>query len=127
MQYGGKIIAGLIVFVVLLTAPFWYNVVGASYKEPKLQMPAAPNDKACVEDVEFMRTSHMKLLDQWRDWAIRDGKRIYVNSHGKEYVISLQNTCMKCHDNKEQFCDKCHDAASVNPYCWDCHIAPKGK
>jgi hypothetical protein len=32
---------------------------------------------------------------------------------------------MKCHDNKEEFCDKCHLYAGVTPYCWDCHIDPK--
>ena len=33
---------------------------------------------------------------------------------------------LACHKNKEQFCDKCHNSNSVDPYCWDCHVAPKG-
>jgi hypothetical protein len=45
-----------------------------------------------------------------------------VNSKGKEFEMSLQKTCMKCHTNKAEFCDKCHNYASVRPYCWDCHI-----
>jgi len=32
---------------------------------------------------------------------------------------------MKCHSNKKEFCDKCHNYMAVVPYCWSCHIAPK--
>jgi cytochrome c oxidase subunit 2 len=39
--------------------------------------------------------------------------------------MSLQNTCMHCHSNKQKFCDECHTYVAVKPYCWDCHIAPK--
>jgi hypothetical protein len=39
--------------------------------------------------------------------------------------MSLQNSCMKCHSNKKEFCDKCHNYVAVKPYCWSCHIAPK--
>ena len=45
---------------------------------------------------------------------------------GKKWTISLQNTCLKCHSNYEEFCDKCHVSNSVDPYCWTCHILPKG-
>lgn len=123
MQYGGKIIIGLIIFVGLLLSPFAFNM-GKAYKQPKLKLPA--KEKKCVESLEFMRTKHMQLLDEWRDWALRDGKRVYVNHEGKEFEISLQNTCMDCHKSKADFCDKCHNDAGVSPYCWDCHIQPEG-
>ena len=45
-----------------------------------------------------------------------------VNKKGKEFEMSLSNTCIECHDNKAEFCDRCHNYASVRPYCWDCHI-----
>jgi hypothetical protein len=127
MQYGGKIIIGLVIFVGLLLFPTVYDLGAGSagYKQPKLQMPAPPNDKACVEATEFMRREHMQLLDDWRDWVVRDGERVYVNAKGKEFEMSLQNTCMDCHKDKEKFCDRCHDTAEVDPYCWDCHIAPE--
>ena len=48
-------------------------------------------------------------------------------ANGKAYNMSLQNTCMKCHPNKSEFCDKCHNYTSVKPYCWDCHVEPKEK
>ena len=81
--------------------------------------------KECVETKEFMRAEHMRLLDEWRDAAVRDGERLYVNNEGRRFVISLQNTCMHCHSNKKEFCDRCHNYLTVKPYCWSCHIAPK--
>ena len=125
MHYGFPIIAGLLIFIGLLCAPFALGTtVTKEYKQPELKLPAG--EKQCIESKEFMREQHMVLLDQWRDWALRDGKRIYTNHEGKEFVISLQNTCMECHNNKAEFCDKCHADAGVTPYCWDCHIQPEG-
>ena len=52
----------------------------------------------------------------------REGTNVYVASDGQEYEMSLQNTCLSCHSNKENFCDSCHSYAEVNPDCWDCHV-----
>jgi hypothetical protein len=130
MYDGSKIIAGLIVFVGLFTFPFLYNMGKASAKpEPKIDTPVIQQlaEKKCVEPKSFMRAEHMKLLNEWRDSAIRKAKRVYVGAEGKEYTISLQNTCMKCHSNKKKFCDECHNYMAVKPYCWDCHLEPKEK
>ena len=127
---GGKIIIGLIVFVGLFTFPFLYNIGKANVMpDPKINTPAINEltEKKCVESKQFMRAEHMKLLNEWRDSAVRQGARVYVNSEGKPYTISLQNTCMHCHSNKKEFCDQCHNYMAVNPYCWNCHIAPKEK
>ncbi|MFV0350078.1 MAG: sulfate reduction electron transfer complex DsrMKJOP subunit DsrJ [Halodesulfovibrio sp.] len=120
------VLPGLLIFLALFTSPFWAGKVfgTASYERPKLALPAG--EKECIEPVEFMRTEHMQILDTWRDQALREGKRTYVASNGKVWNISLQNTCMKCHTNKAEFCDKCHTSNSVTPYCWDCHVEPKG-
>jgi len=126
----GKIITGLIIFLGLVTFPFFYNIGKANVRpDPKIDTPAIKElkEKKCVESKEFMRAEHMKLLNDWRDSAVRDGARVYVNSEGKAYTISLQNTCMHCHSNKKKFCDECHTYMAVNPYCWTCHIAPKEK
>jgi cytochrome c1 len=72
-----------------------------------------------------MRTQHMKILDAWRNEAVRENDRLYRSSTGKTYDKSLQNTCMSCHSNKSQFCDQCHNYVGANPFCWDCHLAPK--
>ena len=75
-----------------------------------------------------MRDTHMQILNEWRNAAVRDGERIYVNSKGKKYVKSLTNTCMGCHTDKEKFCDRCHNTVGVAPYCWDCHnLSPNQK
>ncbi|BCS89438.1 sulfate reduction electron transfer complex DsrMKJOP subunit DsrJ [Pseudodesulfovibrio sediminis] len=125
MQNGFPIVAGLVIFIGLLCAPFVMGkVVTHEYKAPEIKMPVG--EKECIESKEFMREQHMQLLNQWRDWALRDGKRTYTNHAGKEFTISLQNTCMKCHNNKADFCDKCHTDAGVSPYCWDCHVQPEG-
>ncbi len=127
---GGKIILGLIIFVGFFTFPFYYNIGKANVRpEPKINTPAINElaEKKCVESKQFMQAEHMKLLNDWRDSAVREGSRIYVNSEGKKFYISLQNTCMHCHSNKKEFCDQCHNYMAVNPYCWTCHIAPEEK
>lgn len=132
-MYNAKfVIPGIIVFAGLFTAPFWINMLSSSHEEVKVVLPAEPVTffgearSECVESREWMAANHMELLLEWRDQALREGKRIYVASNGKKWETSLQNTCMACHSNKADFCDKCHDANSVNPYCWDCHVIPQG-
>lgn len=119
------IIPGVVIFLVLFTAPFWLNLGSGSYKRPDIVLPVT--EKECVEPREYMAAEHMQLLDTWRDMALREEKREYVSTSGKVWAVSLQNTCMSCHTDKVGFCDKCHDANSVDPYCWDCHVEPRGK
>lgn len=125
MHDGGKIIAGLIIGIGLFLFPLWYNGLKAA-KAPDPQLtPKAKEAVKCIEPKSFMKTQHMKLLDQWRNEAIREADRVYKNSSGKIYDKSLQNTCMDCHSNKSKFCDQCHNYMGVVPSCWDCHIEPK--
>lgn len=126
-MYNAKaIIPGLVVAVVAFTAPFWLNIGAATYEYPDVALPTGQAGEACIEPVEWMRANHMTMLNTWRDEAVRLDKRTYVASDGKQWTISLQNTCMACHTNKVEFCDKCHNQNNVQPYCWDCHVAPKG-
>ena len=116
------IITGIIIFLVIVTFPFWYNR-GKAAPEPELVLTAkAKAAKQCVRSTEYMKAEHMQLLDVWREAVVRMGDRIYVNPEGKEYYMSLTGTCLDCHSNKAEFCDRCHNYASVRPYCWDCHI-----
>jgi hypothetical protein len=127
MYNKGLVITGIVIFVVFFTSPFLIGLVkSVPPPEPELS-PKAKEAKLCVEAKEFMVESHMQVLNEWRDEAVRNGKRVYVASDGKEYVVSLQNTCMDCHNNKSKFCDQCHNYAGVSPYCWECHIEPKEK
>jgi len=121
MYDSGKIITGLIIFVLFITFPVWYNHFDAG-ATPKPELPKT--EKKCVKSLEEMKAKHMQLLIQWRDDVLRDGDRSFFPIEGKQYQKSLQNTCMKCHASKKKFCDTCHTYASVSPYCWDCHLAP---
>ena len=119
----GKIIVGLLVFVILITFPLWYNVAkGKAGYVPELEK--ATGADRCVAETDYMRTNHMDLLNQWRDSVVRAGERVYIDEFGKKYEMSLTNTCLSCHVNKDKFCDRCHNYMGVVPYCWDCHIIP---
>ncbi len=68
-MYNSKyVIIGIVVFVVLATAPFWvssFSSVEGEYKRPDIALPK--NEKECIEPVEYMRAEHMQLLNDWRD------------------------------------------------------------
>ncbi len=122
MYDSGKIIPGLIIFVLFITFPIWYNH-GDAGAVPQPELPK--NAKECVLPLAEMRSDHMQLLNRWRDKVLRTGDRSFdVKIGDKMYQKSLMNTCMQCHTSKKKFCDKCHTYASVKPYCWDCHLAP---
>ena len=115
-----------IIFVGVITLPFWYGkIVTGAGSVPKLELPPG-GQKQCVEATEYMRKNHVDLLIRWRDWVVRDGDLKYIASDGKEYTMSLTQTCLECHSNKDKFCDRCHDYLRVSPSCWDCHNVPKG-
>lgn len=135
----GKTIVGLVVFLVLVTSPLWYNALSAAPSDlPELEGPpdaaldhdgdgtVTAKERSCVTGKQYMRAFHMDLLDDWRDRVVRDGERDYVSDvTGRVFDMSLSRTCMRCHVNKAAFCDRCHDYMSVRPYCWDCHVEPK--
>jgi hypothetical protein len=128
MNNKALIVTGLILFLIIILFPFWYmRGKAVPFPDPVLT-PKAQAAQACVRSTDYMRSEHMKLLDLWRESVVREGKRIYVNPQGKEFTMSLSNTCLDCHSNKAEFCDRCHNYASVRPYCWNCHIEnPKEK
>ncbi|MDM8525976.1 sulfate reduction electron transfer complex DsrMKJOP subunit DsrJ [Desulfococcaceae bacterium HSG8] len=124
----GKILSGLVIFVLIMAFPFGYNIIakivtGKAVAAPELILTEkAKAEKECVMSKTDMKSGHMQLLDEWRDHVVRNADRVYVNSKGKAFDMSLSNTCLDCHSNKAEFCDRCHNYASVSPYCWDCHI-----
>jgi hypothetical protein len=100
----------------------WLNF-GRLEAIPQPELPK--EEKKCIESKEYMRAYHMKLLDDWRKKAVREGEHIYIASDGKKYTISLQKTCMKCHTDKEKFCVRCHNTTLAHLDCWECHISPE--
>jgi len=125
MYDGGKIITGLVIGVGLLLFPVIYNAGKASRAPEPVLTEKAKAAQQCVESTSYMKTDHMKMLDEWRHAVVRDDRRYYKSSSGKVYYKGLQETCMDCHSNKSRFCDQCHDYIGVKPNCWDCHIEPK--
>ncbi len=129
MYDGWKVIIGIIIFLGIATFPFLYDLGKAAPPppEPKIDTPEIQKmaEKKCIEPKSLMKVEHMVILNDWRDWYVRDGRSIYIAEDGTQYKVSLSNTCMKCHSNKKDFCDECHNYAGVKPYCWDCHIEPK--
>lgn len=116
------IVTGLVIFLIIVLFPFWFNR-GKAVPPPEVKLTEqAQAAKECVLAKDYMRSEHMQLLDLWRESVVREADRIYTNPKGKQFVMSLSNTCLDCHSNKADFCDKCHNYASVRPYCWDCHI-----
>jgi hypothetical protein len=124
MYNGSKIIIGLIIFLGIATFPFYSNMgKSAVIPMPSTDTPVinSLDKRECVRDGEYMKKEHMKVLDEWRDEVVREGKRDVIHVGGKVFEKSLQNGCMQCHSNKSKFCDECHGYAGVKPYCWDCH------
>ncbi len=123
-----KVFLGVLIFLVLLTFPFWYGrgkaipALRLSLDTPQIQQLA---EKKCIEPTAYMRSSHMELIGRWRTAVVREGEDLYVASDGKRINMSLSQNCLGCHSNKEQFCDTCHNYAAVKPNCWSCHNVPQ--
>ena len=119
---------GLILFVVLFTIPVLMNLgkTVTQTQPPALLQDAqamqALADKLGVKNIEEYREKHKQVLAEWKDAAVRDGKRIYVTRDGREIPISLENLA-----SQPQLCSTCHDYAGIEkPNCWTCHVEPKG-
>ena len=125
----GKIITGLLVFVLVVTFPILSNIgKTTAMPQPDLNTPEINqlSQKQCVESTAYMRANHMQLLNNWRDAAVREGHAEYHSNLGATFEISLENSCLKCHSNPQKFCDSCHTYVGEKPYCWNCHVEPEG-
>ena len=123
MYNAGKILPGLILFLALVTSPIWVEV-GAGPEAP-YQRSRSRERHRCVADTEYMRREHMQLLTGGvTRWSDRES--VYVAADGRHYEKSLTGTCLGCHESKAKACDRCHAYLAVTPYCWECHVDPKG-
>ncbi len=124
MYDGPKIITGIVIFLVIVTFPIWYNVAsGKADYQPDPKLPAT--EKSCVMDTAYMKANHMDLLNTWRDEVVRNGERVFTAQDGRKYNKSLTGNCLGCHESKADFCDQCHNYVGVAPYCWNCHVDPE--
>jgi len=124
-MYDAKyIVPGLALFLGIVTLPLWYNpLAGRTDQPPVLEYP----EGQCVVAKPLMKGQHMQILNAWRNEVVREDSRYYVHPDGTTREKSLTGTCLGCHEDKAEFCDRCHDYAGVKPYCFDCHIVPEGK
>ena len=125
-MYDSKyLIAGLSLFIGLfIGAALFVMAQGPTARTAQVVLPK--NEGQCVEDTDWMRANHPQLLIEWRDDVVRGANRIYTSRlNGKTFEKSLTNTCLSCHENKQEFCDSCHAFNSVTPNCWDCHNVPE--
>ena len=109
-----SVIAGLVIFLVLVTIPLWQNLgKTVPAPTPKLDTPAIIAAGRKGQQVrgmpkEWMRANHMQMLVDWRDerGPQRQGANVLparaVNSgpDGNNTLASLSNTCLECHSNK---------------------------
>ena len=112
------------ILVVILLIPFGYSLVrgvAAQGDEPPERPDPQKYGTSCVVDEargiitnEDMRFRHWELLRGIREDVVRYGKRGDVGLY----------MCQNCHTNREQFCDRCHQATSLTPDCFDCHYYP---
>ena len=115
-----KVVIGLALFVILVTFPIW-NAFGVSRPVPP-DLAKAAGGSRCIESTGWMAANHAQLLDKWRDAVVRQGKRTYTASDGSRHDMYLTKTCLRCHDGREKFCEKCHSYADVQLTCWNCHL-----
>ncbi len=124
MYDANKIIPGLIIFFALISIPIWITAAsGAMAYTPEPEI--VTEEEQCLESVEYMRANHMDLVVDWRETVVREGIRTWAASDGKIYNMSLTGTCLDCHSNKANFCDRCHNYVGAEPSCWNCHVVPE--
>jgi len=117
------VLAGLAILLVAATYPSWR--AAALGTRPLPPVLTAARLSPCILPPARMRASHMRLLSEWRDLAVRGGVRRVKMADGKTWNPSLSGTCLDCHE-KAKFCDTCHEFAGAKPECWRCHVVPGG-
>ena len=78
----------------------------------------------CVEDEDEMRRNHMNYILHQRDETMREGIRTETYSLSKCIDCHVQpndNNEVVTHDDKEHFCNACHEYAAVQIDCFQCH------
>jgi len=90
---------------------------------PTIHEPEGEGVK-CVQPEDEMRRNHMNYILHQRDETVHEGIRT------EEYSLAK---CIDCHvepnekgeiarhDSKEHFCNGCHEYASVQIDCFECH------
>jgi hypothetical protein len=115
----------LIIALLIAPASIAGELESSSLGQVVVPDPATPVDaQQCVEPTDVMRRDHMKFLLHQRDETVLNGIRT------KKYSFS---GCIDCHaqagkdgqivraEDPEYFCTECHNYASVQIDCFECH------
>lgn len=91
-----------------------------------IPVPDIPKGKgdSCVEPTEDMRIHHMEYILHQRDETVHKGIRTKTHSL-KEcincHAVKDENNMAVTYKDKRHFCNSCHEYASVQIDCFDCH------
>ena len=119
----------IILFPLAYSIGAWAVSLAAPASEPFLERPDEQFEE-CVRDLEYMRFSHMTLLMNARDEAVRAGNRGDVGlSKLKPANAAIKVStgdesrayCSDCHTSRERFCNQCHTAVNLSLDCFSCH------
>jgi len=118
MLDGGRIIGGVAIALAVVAGPAWLG----STRGARIDALATPKaGERCILPQLEMRRNHPGLLADWRERVVRSGERAQREKDGRVVRISLTGTCLGCHGNAAEFCDRCHARAAVTLSCWQCH------
>lgn len=90
---------------------------------PKIHEPEGKGVK-CVQPEEEMRRNHMNYILHQRDATVHDGIRTETYSLAKCIDCHVQpdeSGHIADHKSDEHFCNACHEYASVQIDCFECH------
>jgi hypothetical protein len=108
----------------LLVLVLAFLFAGASATAGGVPVPKLPEAQGeqCVEEPDYMRRNHGRLLNHRRDTVVHEGVR--------EPAYKLQ-ACIDCHvqpsptgepvRGRDHFCGACHTYAAVKVDCFQCH------
>jgi len=93
---------------------------------------ARPQGDKCVEDTEYMKRNHMKLILHQRDKTMHQGIR--TTKYSLKNCISCHATPTKANPEvrsvlgEGHFCQSCHAYNAVKIDCFECHSSkPSGE
>lgn len=90
---------------------------------PSIHNPEGKGVK-CVQPEDEMRRNHMNYILHQRDKTMREGIRTETYSLSKCidcHIEANEKGEVASHDDKEHFCNTCHEYASVKIDCFECH------
>ncbi len=95
MRDRGIIYAGLAVFLGADDFPALVQPGGRAPRTRDRSLSFLPSKSSVSLRSKYMRNSHMDLLIQWREQAVRQGDKHFTAFNGKSYTIALVGTCLQ--------------------------------